>query len=243
MRYLITFSYDGTNFHGYERQPNLRNIQEELERALTYINNHDKTSFMASGRTDKGVHALRQIGHVDINVSITEEKLKRAMNSLLPSDIHVISTGIARDDFHARYMAKEKVYQYILNMGEYNPMERNYVYQLNRKLDILKMEDAIKYFIGRHDFQSFTEMKEKRNNYIREIYDAKIELDNNKIIFTFSGNGFLKYQVRNMVGLLITIGLGKKEPLDVIKIIEKKDRQTGYLKAPAEGLYLVKVNY
>ena len=104
MRYLITFSYDGTNFHGLERQVGYRTVQEEMENVLKYINNDLNTKIVASGRTDKGVHALGQTCHVDIQVDITEYKLKRAMNSLLPSDIHVISTKIVPDNFHARYM-------------------------------------------------------------------------------------------------------------------------------------------
>ena len=132
MRYLITFSYDGTSYHGYERQVGYKTIEEELNKALSFINNK-KTKIVSSGRTDKGVHSLSQTGHVDIDVSITEYKLKRAMNSLLPNDIHVINTKIVDENFHARYNVKEKKYEYKLNMGEYNPCERNYIYQFNKK--------------------------------------------------------------------------------------------------------------
>ena len=243
MRYLIKFSYDGTNFHGFESQPDYRTIEDELNKALTYINNGKDTKLVASGRTDKGVHALGQMAHVDIMVSITEEKLKRALNSLLPNDIHVIDAKVVSEDFHARYMAKEKIYQYKLNMGEYNPIERNYVYQLSQKLDITKMNKAIKYFIGKHDFRAFTETKEKRNSYEREILEAKIKEDNDILTFTFRGTGFIKYQVRNMVGLLIQIGLGKKDVDSVPKIIEGKTRSVGYRTAHPEGLYLVQVIY
>ncbi len=243
MRYLIKFSYDGTNFHGFESQPNYRTIEDELNKALAYINNGIDTKLVASGRTDKGVHALGQIAHVDITVSITKEKLKRALNSLLPNDIHVIEVKSVANDFHARYMAKEKIYQYKLNMGEYNPIQRNYVYQFSHELDVLKMNKAIKYFIGKHDFRAFTETKEKRNNYEREIIEATIEEDSDILTFTFRGTGFIKYQVRNMVGLLIQIGLGKMDIEMVPKIIEGKTRSVGYRTAHPEGLYLVKVIY
>ena len=143
MRYLIKFSYDGTNFSGYQRQSGHRTIQEEMERALKEINNGKDTVINSSGRTDKGVHAKYQTAHVDIDVSITPYKLMRAMNSKLPEDIHVISTEKVNNDFHARYQVLEKEYQYILNMGEYNPIERNYVYQYCKKLDVNKMKDAI----------------------------------------------------------------------------------------------------
>ena len=242
MRYLITFSYDGTSYHGYEKQVGYKTIEEELNKVLTYINNKE-TKIVSSGRTDKGVHAINQTGHVDIDVLITEYKLKRAMNSLLPPDIHVISTKIVDNKFHARYDVKEKEYQYKLNTGEYNPCERNYIYQFNKKLDINRMQDAIKYFIGIHDFKSFTPNKEKKENYIREIYDANIKIKDEIIIFTFIGNGFIKYQIRNMVGLLIQIGLGKKNIDSVKTILENKDRSQGFRTAHPEGLYLVNVKY
>ena len=129
MRYLIKFSYDGSNYAGFQTQKGLNTIQEKLEEAASIVNNHQKTPIVATGRTDKGVHALCQYAHVDIGVNITEKKLKRALNSNLPEDIHVIETKIVDDSFHARYQVKEKEYQYKLNMGEYNPLERNYVFQ------------------------------------------------------------------------------------------------------------------
>lgn len=243
MRYLISFSYDGTLFHGFEKQKGYRTIEDEMEKALTYINNGKSTKLVASGRTDKGVHALKQTAHVDIFVKITEDKLKRAMNSLLPNDIHVIEAKEVPEDFHARYMVKEKVYEYKLNMGELNPLERNYVYQFGKKLDVKLMREAIKLFIGVHDFKAFTPNKDKRVSYVREIYDANIVEDGDILTFIFKGNGFIKYQIRNMVGLLIQIGLGKKEVSSVTKIIELKNRSAGFKTAHPEGLYLVDVKY
>ena len=242
MRFLITFSYDGTNFHGFESQKKYRTIEEEINKVLTYINNK-KTKIIASGRTDKGVHAINQTGHVDIDVDITEYKLKRAMNSLLPNDIHVNMTQIVDKNFHARFMVKEKKYEYKLNMGEYDPINRNSIYQFNKKLDINLMKESIKDFIGEHDFQSFTPSKDKRENYVREIYDAYINVQDDIVTFTFIGNGFIKYQIRNMVGLLIQIGLGKKNPNCILEILEKKDRSQGFRTAHPEGLYLVSVKY
>lgn len=243
MRYLITFSYDGTNFNGYQRQDGLRTVQEEMEKALKYINGGIDTSITASGRTDKGVHALCGKAHVDIDVKITPYKLMRAMNSNLPSDIHVIKTEIVDNSFHARYMVKEKEYQYKLNMGEYNPCERNLVYQYNKKLDIEKMKEAIKYFVGTHNFKSFTPNKDKRENYIRTINYVNIKEKDDIVTFTFRGNGFIKYQIRNMVGYLIKVGEGKKKGDDIPKILEHEDRRMASITAHAEGLYLTKVIY
>lgn len=243
MRYLITFSYDGTNFNGYQRQDGFRTIQEEMEKALKYINNGKETVITSSGRTDKGVHALCQKAHVDIDVEITPYKLMRALNSNLPSDIHVIKTEVVDSSFHARYMVKEKEYQYKLNMGEYNPCMRNLVYQYGKKIDVSKMNDAIKFFIGTHSFKSFTPNKDKRENYVRTINYVKINEKDDIVTFTFRGNGFIKYQIRNMVGFLIKVGEGKKNGEDIPKILKKEDRRMASITAHAEGLYLTKVIY
>ena len=243
MRFLIKFSYDGTNYNGFQAQKGLNTIEKEINNALTKVNNGKKTNITATGRTDKGVHALSQYGHADIDVNITEKKLKRALNSNLPDDIHVIDTRIVNDDFHARYNVLEKTYKYILNTGEYNPIERNYVFQYNYELDIESMKEAIKYFVGKHDFRAFVTDNKEKENCIREITKADIKKDKEKIIFTFTGDGFLRYQVRNMVGILIRVGENKLSPKDVDKILESKDRTKSGKTAPAEGLYLVNVKY
>ena len=243
MRYLITFSYDGSAFSGYQRQDGLRTVQEEMEKALEFINNGHKTILNSSGRTDKKVHALCAKAHVDIDVDITPYQLMRAMNSNLPKDIHVIKTGEVSNDFHARYMVKEKEYKYYLNMGEYNPCMRNYIYQYNKKLDIKKMQDAIKYFLGKHSFKSFTPNKDKRENYIRTISYVDINVENDIVCFTFRGDGFIKYQIRNMVGYLIKVGAGKKNGIDIPNILKEEDRRYASITAHPEGLYLTDVIY
>ena len=120
MRYKIVFSYDGTNYNGYQKQPNLNTIQGNIESALKYINNKNDTKFVSSGRTDKGVHANNQVGHFNLDVDITEYKLKCALNSLLPNDIHVKKAIVVDDSFHARYDVKTKEYLYLINLGEYS---------------------------------------------------------------------------------------------------------------------------
>ena len=243
MRFLIKFSYDGTNYSGFQKQRGLETIEGKLEEALTKVNNGKKTSITATGRTDKGVHALTQYGHADIDVNITEKKLKRALNSNLPDDIHVIETSIVDDDFHARYNVKEKTYKYIINIGEYNPLERNYVFQYNYKLDVDNMKKAIEYFLGEHDFRAFVTDNKEKENCIRTITKVNIKEDKDKLVITFTGNGFLRYQVRNMVGVLIKVGENKLSPIDVDKIIKSKDRTKSGKTAPSEGLYLVDVKY
>ena len=242
MRYLIKFAYDGSNYSGFQKQRGLLTIEEEMEKALSKVNDK-KTKITATGRTDKGVHALCQYAHADIDVKINEKKLKRALNSNLPPDIHVIEAKIVSNDFHARYNVKSKTYKYIINVGEYNPLERNYAFQYNHKLDIKKMKEAINVFIGKHDFRAFVTENKDKDNCIRTITKANIDVQNEKIIITFVGDGFLRYQVRNMVGILIRVGEGKLSANDLKKILESKDRTKSGKTAPSEGLYLVNVDY
>ena len=243
MRYLIKFSYDGSLYSGFQKQKDKETIQEKIEEALTIVNNHKKTTITATGRTDKGVHALAQYGHADIDVNITEKKLKRALNSNLPNDIHVIETKVVDDNFHTRYQVKEKTYKYYINTGEYNPIQRNYIFQYNYPLNIEEMEKAIKVFEGEHDFRAFVTDNVEKENCIRTIKKATINKKSDIIEFTFTGNGFLRYQVRNMVGLLIKVGEGKITDKEVEKILNSKDRKKSGKTAPAEGLYLVDVKF
>ncbi len=243
MKFLIKFSYDGTNYSGFQNQTGLDTIQGRMEEALQKINNGKKTNLVATGRTDKKVHALAQYAHAGIEVNITEKKLKRALNSNLPPDIHVIDTKIVEENFHARYDVKEKIYEYRLNMGEYNPLERNYVFQYNHELDIQKIKEAMTYFKGTHDFRAFVTENKEKENCVRTITKADVEQKGEELIFHFQGTGFLRYQVRNMVGLLIRVGEKKIEPSKVKEILESKDRTKSGKTAPAEGLYLVEVLY
>ena len=243
MRVKIVFSYDGTMFCGYQRQINGRSVEEEFLKALFNINNHKKTSIVASGRTDRGVHAIGQTAHFDIDVDITLYKLKCALNSILPDDIHVISTKKVDNDFHARFMAKRKTYKYVLNMGEYDPLKRNYEYQYNRKLDIKKFQSATKYFVGKHDFKNFVSNEAVKDNYEREIYEARVEEIDDKLIFTFVGNGFMKYQVRNMVGTLLRVAQDKVNDSYIKDLLEFKADSNKVFTIGSEGLYLVSVEY
>ena len=243
MRYKITFSYDGSNFNGYQVQPNLRTVQGELEKAVSYLNKQTYTPVVASGRTDKGVHALNQTAHFDLNINNTLYKIKRALNSKLPDDIHIIDVEEVSQDFHARFSVKKKEYIYKLNIGEYNPIERKYIYQYNKELNIEKMKEAIKYFIGTHDFTSFVPTEDLKDDPVRTIYKANIKEKNNILEISFQADGFMKYQVRNMVGLLISIGENKKKSSEVEVIINNKNRSQKFKTASAVGLYLKKVWY
>ena len=242
-RFLINFSYDGSGYKGFQKQNGLSTIQENMEKALKFINNGRDTKLVASGRTDAFVHANNQMAHADIDVNITEEKLKRALNSLLPDDIYVKNTKVVSDDFHARFMVKRKEYVYILNMGEYDPIKRNYEYQYCKKLNIEKMKEAIKYIEGTHDFQNLSSNEIKEKSTIKTIYSAKIKKEKDKLIFTFCGNGFLRYMVRVMVGVLIEVGKDKIDVDDIPLIIDGTYNKNYKKVANPEGLYLNNVEY
>ena len=242
----MTYSYDGTDFNGYQKQPRKRTIQKEIEDVLKQINNNISVTICSSGRTDAGVHALNQKAHFNLDIKISPERLLRGMNSLLPSDIYVKHIETVDDSFHARFNAIGKEYIYIINMGEYNTIERNYVYQFCKKLDVVAIERGLKYLEGTHNYKSFVKVDDTIDDYVRTISQALVARDSkdlNKIIITFVGTGFLRYMVRNMVGLLIEIGEGKRKPEDIIDIFKSENRKSAGKTAPACGLYLRNVFY
>lgn len=240
MRYLITFSYDGTNFNGYQKQKKLRTIQGELEDALKFISGGTYIKVNSSGRTDRGVHALNAKAHFDLDKKITCYKLKCALNTYTGEDIYIKEVTIVDDTFHSRYMVKRKEYIYKINMSEYNPIERNYIYQYGKELNIDKIKSESKYLIGTYDFSAFANKEDKKESYIRTIYDIKINVYDNLLILTFIGNGFLKYQVRNMVGALIEVSTKDKS---IKTILDSKNRKSFGKIAPPVGLYLSKIEY
>ena len=246
MRYFMSFSYDGSKYKGYQKQPNEKSIQEEIEKALTKINSNKEVTIHASGRTDAGVHAINQKAHFDMDLIIDCDKLRHSLNSIIPKDIYVKGIVNDDDDFHARYNVKAKEYIYKINTGIYNPIEKDYVYQHNKRLDINEMQRALKYLEGTHDFKSFSKCDEEKDDYVRTIVQAALERDTKnikKITISFLGTGFLRYMVRNLVGTLIEIGEGKYRSEDIIKILEAKDRTKAGICAPPNGLYLKDVFY
>lgn len=246
MKYFMTFSYDGSGFSGYQKQPRKRTIQKEIEDVLKQINDNKNVTIYSSGRTDAGVHALNQRAHFTLDIKISPERLLKGMNALLPDDIYIKNIEFVEDEFHSRFDAIGKEYVYIINMGEYNTIERNYVYQYCKKLDVVSIERGLKYLEGTHNFKSFVKCDEDIVDYVRSISQALLTRDSrdvNKIIITFVGTGFLRYMVRNMVGLLIEIGEGKRKPEDIIEIFKHEDRRFAGKTAPSCGLYLRNVFY
>lgn len=239
MRYLASVTYDGSKYYGFQKLEKHKTIQAELERALTKINKN-MVVVKGAGRTDRGVHAFNQKFHFDLSVSIPTNHIKSAINSLLEPGIYVNDVIEVDDSFHARFDAKEKIYEYVINLGEYDAIDNDNIYNYNQKLDIKKMKKASKYLLGIHDFEYF--VSGKRDNYQNIIYKIKFKRKKDILVITFKGKSFYRYMVRNLVGSLILVGENKITP-ENLKEMVNKDKKYNYITAPANGLYLVDVKY
>lgn len=247
-RYKITFAYDGANFSGFQIQPHKRTVEQTLKNAVNKIAKHPNPPIpvIGSGRTDAGVHALNQVAHFDLPYHLSNESMRKALNSLLPLDILVKKAELVSDDFHARYSAHRKTYRYRVDQGEFvNPFKRNYTAHFKYPVDLDKMKAAAQYFIGEHDFTSFVASGSQAKSNVRTVYDIQIHRDRaqNEVVFDFTGNGFLYNQIRIMVAFLLEVGSGQRPVSDVKRVLAAKDRTQARMTAPASGLYLVAVDY
>ena len=246
MRYLMTISYDGSDFFGFQRQNDLVTIQGEIEKALHTILQEDIT-ICASGRTDAGVHALGQVAHFDTTKEIKDlDKFKYSLNSLLPKSIDILNVEQKDEEFHARYSAKKKTYIYKIYLSKTNePLKRKYFHVCSYALNIEDMKAAIKAIIGEHDFSAFCVENPQIKSNVREIYDAHIDvLDNGRELDIYlEGNGFLHNMVRSIAGTLVDIGRGRFKVEDMKRILDSKDHQKAGKTLDGCGLYLNSVNY
>ena len=241
-RIMCIVKYDGSKFFGYQIQPKGRTVQQEIERALKKICKVEITTH-AAGRTDSGVHALGQVFHFDSPVDMEASRYKKAFNSLLPKEIYVVESREVDSEWHSRFHALAKEYHYRLSTAEHDPLMCSYVHYHRRKLDVDKMQEAAKYFVGTHDFTSFTANMEKIDKQ-RTIYQSEIVVHStDEYTFKFVGTGFMKYMVRIMIGTLLRVGVGKIKPEEIPFIIAAKDRNHAGPTAKPEGLYLHSVQY
>lgn len=238
-------SYDGTNYSGFQIQPTRRTVQGEIEQALQTMHKGEHIRIYGSGRTDKGVHAKGQTIHFQPTLQLPVENWRRALNTLLPDDIHIHRTISVSSDFHARYGAVETEYRYYLQMNQGKDVFiRNYVYQTNRNLNIGQMQAACAYFQGTHDFTTFSSAKATiKGSKVRTLSTVRCEQNGDEIVFIFKGNGFLYHMVRLIVSALFDIGLGKRQPEDIPQLMVKKDRTLLGMTIPPQGLYLWNVTY
>ena len=241
MRYKAIVMYDGTMFHGFQSQTNLRTVQDEIEKVLLIICK-TKIIIYSAGRTDTGVHALGQVFHFDTSIEMQEWQMKNAINSRLPKDIYIKSINIVNDNFHSRFTKHIKTYKYVIDLNEFNPLFFNYRYYYKYHLDISKMIEASKIFIGEHDFKSFTK-NHIIENTIRTIYSIDFEIVDNVMSIYFKGNGFLHNMIRIIVSMLLEVGNNRLSKEKLIEILESKNRKLAPKLAPPNGLYLVNIQY
>ncbi len=242
-RYKCIISYDGSNFMGFQIQEDLRTVELEIIKALYKVTNQT-IKIYPSGRTDRFVHAIGQVIHFDLDKKIPALGLKKAINSYLSNDIYFKEIELVDENFHARFSAKSKEYRYYISKEEYSPFKRNYLAYIPYKLDYNKMNEALNKLLGTHDFRGFASATiDKRKDTIKTIYEIKMNELNDSYEFIFIGSGFLKYQIRRMMGLIIDIGRGKYNIDMIDKIFITKDPSISHRIADGCGLYLYKVNY
>lgn len=243
-RFKCIISYDGSGFSGYQVQPNKRTVQSQIEAVLAKIHKGSHVKIAASGRTDAGVHARGQVIHFDSPLSLPPEKWELAINSMLPEDISVISVEKADSTFHARFDASGKEYRYFLYQSRIrDPFQRNYAFHYPFPLNLAAMREAGTYLLGTHDFSSFCSARTEVEDKVRTIETIEIIQDGERISFRFIGNGFLYNMVRILVGTLIEVGSDKRQPEEIVEILEKRDRRYAGKTAPGQGLYLWNVYY
>ena len=243
MRYRVLLAYDGSGYTGYQSQINGIAIQDVIEKALEKIH-HEKVSITASGRTDAGVHALGQVFHFDGSSSIGPRGYYNALNTLLPKDIRIRAVQEAPEDFHARFSVEKKVYSYVLTRERDNPFIDRYKTILQTRSDVDRMKEASRVFLGSHDFTSFAHGKLHPDKpRVRRIDAIDFEDDGRDVKVTFEGNGFMRYQIRMMMAVILRAGEGLLTPAEIQAMLEARDKEASRFNAPAKGLYLVHALY
>lgn len=241
----MVLAYDGTTYHGWQRQKNDLTIQGIVEEKIQVLT-REQVTVIASGRTDAGVHALHQVCHFFTHSDMAPESIQKGLNSLLPEDILVRQAELAPPDFHARYSVKSKTYEYrILNREQPDLFLRNYAWHVPWKLDRTAMEACVSLLRGRHDFSSFRSSGSDNVNPVRQMIRSELHgsPDEGLIHFAFEADGFLRHMVRNIVGTVIEVGSGRTTADGFLQILEAKDRKRAGIKAPPQGLFLTMVQY
>lgn len=251
MRYFkLTIAYDGTDFHGWQIQPNKPTIQGEIVSVLRRLT-QERVQFHGAGRTDSGVHALGQVGSFKTQANLSALEYQRALNALLPPTIRIVDSEEVGPDFNARWSSVGKIYRYRIFRGRVvPPMLWRFVLHYPFPLDEDAMRDAAARFVGVHDFASFaassgSEDDDKVKSTVREIYATELarSADDEELIFTVRGRSFLRYMVRKMVGALLDVGRGKLAPGDIDKLYELRDRSKSGPTVPPQGLFMVEVHH
>lgn len=240
MKYLISIKYDGSKFYGFQKLSEHETIQAKIEEALSIINKAPIT-IKGAGRTDRGVHALDQKASFNLDIDIDCEHLKMALNSLVKPYIYITDVKVVDNDFHARFNTIKKEYIYKINMGEYNPLKVDYELQINRQLNLAKMQECANIFIGGHNFKNF--VAGTRDNYDCIIYSIDFQILNDILEIKFIGKSFYRYMVRNLVGAMLDVEKGKITLEEVLEALNNYEKEQQFSTALPQGLYLNKITY
>lgn len=240
-RFFLEIMYDGTNYHGWQVQPNSTTVQEQVEKALSTVLGQ-KINVMGAGRTDTGVHAKQFFAHFDCNLTLRNKDIVHRLNSFLSSDISVKSLKKVIKDAHCRFDATSRTYEYIIHTSK-NPFYKNRACFFYKPLDIDLMNFAAQYLFDFTDFTSFSKLHTQTKTNNCSIKKAVWENVDDTLLFTIESDRFLRNMVRAIVGTLLDVGQGKTTPDDFIKIIESKDRSKAGTSVPAHALYLTHVSY
>jgi tRNA pseudouridine38-40 synthase len=239
----LILEYDGSRYAGWQRQPDQPTIQEAVETAVLQLT-QATVSVIGAGRTDSGVHALGQVASFRIERPWTPREWIRGMNARLPEDIAVRSAEVLPDDFHARYAARGKLYEYrILNRGERPAVDRAYVWHVHKTLDQQAMEHAATFLVGSHDFSSFEGSLTDNEDPVCDLRQLSLSRQGDLLTIHAYADRFLKHMVRSIVGTLVEVGHAKRKPEAVKAILAAKDRTAAGRTAPPQGLFLVRVDY
>ncbi len=242
-RMLITISYDGTAYHGWQSQPNAITVQDVIENALLALLK-EKVIVVGTSRTDAGVHAKEFTFHIDCADNIPKEAFLRGLNGLLPYDIAVTDVKEISSDFHARYNAKGKTYCYnIYNSNKKDPFKLRFAWQIERPLNIEKMNEFAKAIIGKHDFYAFSSSGRTVEDTVRTVSECYVTKNGDDVKLYITADGFLYNMVRIIIGTAVAVSDGKINVCDIEKIMKNKDRAALGMTAPPQGLFLEKVHY
>ncbi len=242
-RVRLIVAYDGTNYHGWQVQKNGITIESELNRCLSELL-QEPIEVIGASRTDAGVHALGNVAVFDTQARMPAEKISYALNQRLPEDIRVQKSEEVDADWHPRHCDSRKTYEYRIYRGEFAmPVKRLYSLFVYQKLDVKKMQEAARYFVGEHDFKSFCQVGAQVETTVRTIYDVSVYEEGTDVVIRVTGNGFLYNMVRIMAGTLLEVGKGKRAPEEIREMIAAKNRESAGPTAPAHGLMLIKYEF
>ena len=243
--FKLVIEYDGTAYHGWQRQSNTRTIQGAIEDALKTITGQSVT-LIGSGRTDAGAHATGQVGSFCLETRLTSDVFAKGLNSLLPPDIVIKDCAAVDETFHARYGTRSKVYDYrILNRPTPAALFRQYAWHIRNPLHLEAIRTAMVCLKGEHDFSAFEGAGSPRSHAVRTVIDVNLARKDadGYVVFSIEADGFLRHMARNIVGTLVDVGLGKISPQAFEDILISKDRRQAGITAPAHGLFLREVKY